>query len=242
MRTRRELILATRHILGCPFRQGFHEHIDLLLDERVLVGSEQEATDALRPLAYSFLAEIVHCVRPDLSLAQMEKVIHIFSTNVHDPTFNYYLQISSVRFLMNLIEGILKPNTPGSSKRPLARELLIRILETMVTKFSTLGEQVPRLLKAVEELRESPDVVESGKILSDKSNGDPLKEVSDFKLLLKTLTPGMKTVIWSAMTIKLSDSGAGAQALMEVGATGKSNAVPGTAANVSSGSSNKGMT
>ena len=36
--TRKELLVATRHILATDFRRGFFSQVDVLLDEKVLVG------------------------------------------------------------------------------------------------------------------------------------------------------------------------------------------------------------
>lgn len=204
---RKELLVATRHILSSPFRQGFFGQIDLLLEPKILVGTGKGAANVLRPLAYSFLAELVHCVRLNLSVVQLEKIICIFSTNLHDPTFSYSLQTSAVRLLLNLIEGILKIDTNDAQRSAAARELLLRILETMVAKYVTLGEQVPRLLKSAGELREKRDPVLQGKRLCEIPVGDPLKEITDFKTLLKTLTLGLKTLIWSAFNIRVSHPG-----------------------------------
>lgn len=202
---RKELLVAARLILTSNFRDGFVPQVNLLLDERVLLGEGCSTTDTLRPLAYSFLAELVHHVRFNLTIPQLNKIIYMFSTNVHDSKFTYALQTSSIRLLMNLIEGILKIKQ-NNEHADSARELLVRILETMVNKYVTLGEQVPRLLKAVEDLRDSPDPVTSGKRLSELPAGDPLREVIEFKTLLKTLTQGLKTVIWSALKTRTNES------------------------------------
>ena len=61
--TRKELLVATRHILATDFRRGFFAHIDMLLVEKVLVGTDRASHAALRPLAYSTLADLVHHVR-----------------------------------------------------------------------------------------------------------------------------------------------------------------------------------
>jgi len=37
--TRKELLVATRHIIATDFRRGFFEHVDALLDERVLTST-----------------------------------------------------------------------------------------------------------------------------------------------------------------------------------------------------------
>jgi transformation/transcription domain-associated protein len=58
-------------VLGTDFKRGLFPLIDTLLDERVLVGTGRACFESLRPLAYSLLAEIVHHVRGDLSLAQV---------------------------------------------------------------------------------------------------------------------------------------------------------------------------
>ena len=47
--TRKELLVATRHVLSAPdFRRGFYAHIDALLDEKVLVGGGRACYDSLR--------------------------------------------------------------------------------------------------------------------------------------------------------------------------------------------------
>ena len=85
--TRKELLVATRHILATEFRSGFYRRIDDLLDDRVLVGTGRPASNdilALRPLGYSTLADLVHHVRSNLSMAQVNRVVSIFGRVVHD--------------------------------------------------------------------------------------------------------------------------------------------------------------
>lgn len=62
--TRKELLVATRHILATEFREGFYQHIDMLLDESILIGDGKQFFETLRPLAYSTLADLIHHVRP----------------------------------------------------------------------------------------------------------------------------------------------------------------------------------
>lgn len=198
---RKELLVATRHILYSPSREGYFDQVDLLLNESVLVGTGRDAKGVLRPLAYSILAELIHSVRFNLNIPQLRKIIDVFSINVHDSSFSYTLQTSAVRLLMNLIEAVLRVNTQ-EPQRDEARNLLKRILETITTKYVSLGYQVPRLLKLVEDLRESPDPVKSGKLLSEIPLGDTMKELFEFKTLLKTLNSGVKTILWSLMSIR----------------------------------------
>jgi transformation/transcription domain-associated protein len=53
--TRKELLVATRHMLGTEFRIAFAPHIDTLLSEHALLGTGRAAHEALRPLAFSLL-------------------------------------------------------------------------------------------------------------------------------------------------------------------------------------------
>eukprot|EP01052_Picozoa_sp_SAG31_P062333 SAG31_NODE_21322_length_552_cov_1.048565_1_plen_172_part_10 len=89
---RKELLVATRHILATEFRKGFSPQIEVLLDEKVLVGEGRPALQTLRPFAYHFLAELVHHVRLELKIPQLSKIIFMFSLNVHDPTLSYSMQ------------------------------------------------------------------------------------------------------------------------------------------------------
>ena len=85
--TRKELLVATRHILATDFRSGFYRRIDALLDDRILVGTGRPASSdilALRPLGYSTLADLVHHVRSNLSMAQVNRVVSIFGRVLHD--------------------------------------------------------------------------------------------------------------------------------------------------------------
>ena len=58
---------------------SFYGQLELLLDESVLVGRGRLCQEALRPLAFSMLAELVHHVRSDLTLKQLSRIIYLFS-------------------------------------------------------------------------------------------------------------------------------------------------------------------
>jgi hypothetical protein len=58
-----------------------------------------------------------------------------------------------------------------------------------------LLNQVPRLLEIVEMLNARAGKISAGDPLSMEPVVDPLKQINDFKALLKTLTLGLKTVV-----------------------------------------------
>jgi transformation/transcription domain-associated protein len=147
--TRRELLHATRHILATDFRKGFYRHVDSLLDERVLMGSHPQHSDqeVLRPLGYSTLADLVHHARSLLSMKQLSRVVYIFSRVVHDSSLKLPLaiQTTAVRLLLNLVDTIF--NNKEANPQP-GRDLLARILDTLVRKLGVLKDYIPVVEKA----------------------------------------------------------------------------------------------
>ena len=145
--TRKELLVATRHVLSAPdFRREFYAHIDALLDEKVLVGGGRACYDSLRPLAYSFLAELVHHMRLELNLVQIRRIIYMFSKNVQDATLPVSIQMTCVRLMHHLVESIFRRRNDPSQAVD-ARANLIRILDITVAKFRTVRPQVKTLLE-----------------------------------------------------------------------------------------------
>ena len=65
--TRKELLVATRHILATDFRLGFFQHVDTLLQEEVLIGRGRQAQAVLRPLAYSTVVRRTQNKQPNNS-------------------------------------------------------------------------------------------------------------------------------------------------------------------------------
>ena len=172
---RKELLIATRHILATDFRIGFISHIDTLLEEKVLIGTGRTSYETLRPLAYSTLADLVHHVRAELSLVQLSKVIHLYVRNIHEYSLPFTIQTMSAKLLLNLVECIARKNdTEGKG-----RTLLVRILDAFVNKFSSLKKQIPKLLQ--------------DKQSKPHKRNDRIK---DCRILLRTLVLGLKNIVW----------------------------------------------
>ena len=132
--------MATRHALSAQnFCRSFFQHLDSLLDEHALVGTGRLCAETLRPLAYSFLAELVHHMRAELTLPQIRKTVHVFSTNMQDERLPLSVQMTCARLMHHLVESIFRrraETTPGSADE--ARALLVKILDATVTKFRHL--------------------------------------------------------------------------------------------------------
>ena len=167
---RKELLIATRHILATDFRAGFSNEIDTLLDEKLLTGTGRTAYDTLRPLAYSTLVDLVHHVRIKLTLQQLSKIVYLYSRNIHDSSLPFTIQTMSAKLLLNLVEGIVRKNDQEQSEGK-GRSILIRILDAFVNKFASLKKIIPKLLQENENIK-------------------------DCRSLVNTLVLGLKNIVW----------------------------------------------
>ena len=212
--TRKELLVATRHILATEFRRGFYRHVDTLLDEKVLIGLGRPSRDALRPLAFSTLADLVHHVRAELNLSQLSRVVLLFSRNLHDPRLPLNVQTTSVRLLLNLVDFVFHNRDADISK---GQRLLVHILQTLVSKFDTLRFLIhkigcdnssldtccdsncrPGRHKTVEGSTDKPGSRHQNLYLGCSSVVLPakLESMADVKPLIQMLIRGLKTVMW----------------------------------------------
>mmetsp|Transcript_4147 Transcript_4147/g.12975 ORF Transcript_4147/g.12975 Transcript_4147/m.12975 type:complete len:1914 (-) Transcript_4147:5676-11417(-) len=224
--TRKELLVATRHILATEFRRGFYAHINVLLDETVLIGNGRMSQESLRPLAFSTVADLVHHVRSQLNIDQLAHVVMLFSRNLHDAALPLSVQTTSVRLLLNLVDYIfhnINSDESGSS-------MLICILRAFVAKLETLrwfmgdfvelcggypcsessgvhvtGDTAQQLQKL--QLRVRNPYVPAGNRELTNMMSPPVyfstsfgsafaKHTTDIKTLLHTLLRGLKTVLW----------------------------------------------
>jgi transformation/transcription domain-associated protein len=151
--------------LATDFRKGFFRHVDALLEERLLLHhprhysttTDQQAI--LLPLGYSTLADLVHHVRSILSLGQLGRVVHMFSRVLHDDALNLpmTIQITAVRLLLNVVDIIFNNKDPNGQ---IGRDLLDRILDTLVRKLGSLRETVTDVQQA-SKLHSNTDELES---------------------------------------------------------------------------------
>jgi transformation/transcription domain-associated protein len=165
---RKELLIATRHILSTDLRTRFVPHIDKLFDENILIGSGWTTYESLRPLAYSTLADLVHHVRTSLPLNDLSLAVNLFSKNVHDESLPSSIQTMSCKLLLNLVECI---RSKSDAENGNGRELLMRMLEVFVLKFKTIADiQLPVLLQKCRQNQEGKS--------STGTNGSPTAAAS----------------------------------------------------------------
>ncbi|MCJ1304891.1 hypothetical protein MMC08_007704, partial [Hypocenomyce scalaris] len=210
--TRKELLVAIRHIVNFNFRKIFLTKIDDLLDERTLIGDGLTVYETMRPLAYSMLADLIHHVRDQLTRDQIRRTVEVFSKNLHDNFPGTSFQTMSAKLLLNLADRIAKLENKQD-----ARHFLIMILSAIGDKFAAMNRQYHNAVKLSKLYQQqSVDAIPENH-LADKDNppdwddidiftATPIKTsnprdrgadpVEDNKFLFKNLMNGLKNMFY----------------------------------------------
>lgn len=144
---RKELLHATRHILSTSYKKLFLPKINLMFDQKVLIGDGFTSYETLRPLAYSTLADFIHNIRSDLAMADIEKTVKMYTSFLLDESLALTVQIMSAKLLLNLIERILTLGKKDAYEAPKAKKLLMTIIEAYTSRFKLLNSQHKKILK-----------------------------------------------------------------------------------------------
>lgn len=211
---RKELLVATRHILATSLRIHFIPSIELLFDEDLLLGRGYTTHESLRPLAYSTLGDFIHHVRQELKFDILVKAVHLFSKNIHDETLPTAIQIMSIRLLLNLVDCIRIPrNDAGTSNAPVTRrELLVSMLRVFILKFHTIAKiQMPIIVQKWKIHQKNQTTADASIAQKDFLTVEILPEtiskltsigftppanlnIAEYRLLIKSLISGIKTI------------------------------------------------
>ena len=210
--TRKELLVAIRHIVNFNFRTVFNTKVDDLLDERTLIGDGLTVYETMRPLAYSMLADLIHHVRERLKPSQIRRTIEVFSKNLLDNFPGTSFQTMSAKLLLNMAEQIARLDDKQD-----ARHFLIMILSAIADKFAAMNRQYPNAVKLSKfyEQQSADSLAEDH--LADKENppdwdetdiftATPIKTsnprdrstnpIEDNKFLFKNLMNGLKNMFY----------------------------------------------
>lgn len=220
--TRKELIVAIRHIINYNFRKIFIPKIDELLDERTLTGDGLTVHETMRPLAYSMLADLIHHVRESLNPEQIRKTVEVYTRNLQDNFPGTSFQTMSAKLLLNMAECIAKlPNKVD------ARYYLIMILNAIADKFAAMNRQYPNAVKLSKLYKEQAQANAVETYLADKDqppNWDetdifsavPIKTsnprdrgadpVIDNKFLFRNLMTGLKNTFYQLRTCNVGNT------------------------------------
>lgn len=206
---RKELLVATRHILSTEFRSAFVPMISTLLDENTLIGTGVTARETLRPLAYSMLADLIHNVRTDLTTAQIRTAIEMYIRNLLDPALVVTIQTMSAKLLLNMVDRIMKIQS-----QPEARQLIMRILEGFADKLESF--ETHSAGAADDHPSDPREAIRTAAIaigpVQPETDGESLKET---RLLFKNCVLGLKTILFGLKNCNPPAPGALAPAVQQ---------------------------
>ncbi|KAL2889531.1 Transcription-associated protein 1 [Ceratocystis lukuohia] len=175
--TRKELLIALRHMIHFNFHAFFLPQINDLLDEETLIGDGLAVHETNRPLAYSMLADLIHNVREQLKPDQIRKAVSVYTKNLQNPFPGTSFQSMSARLLINMVDSIAKMENKED-----ARYYLMVIMEAFADKFADMNHQYPNAVKRSRALANAPqEIVENH--LADKENVPEWDEVDIFSAM-----------------------------------------------------------
>jgi transformation/transcription domain-associated protein len=185
--TRKELLVAIRHIINFNFRHIFLPKIIELLDERTLVGDGLTSYETLRPLAYTMLADLIHHVRDQLDSDQIRATVVVYVRNLHDdyPGGTSY-QTMSAKLLLNMAECMSKIKDKQD-----ARHYMMLVLNGIADKFAAMNRQYPNAVKLAKQIQPNAgiDAVPEN-YLADKDSPPEWDEIDIFSATpIKTVNP-----------------------------------------------------
>ncbi|KAF2816578.1 uncharacterized protein BDZ99DRAFT_543201 [Mytilinidion resinicola] len=210
--SRKELLVAIRHIINFNFRKVFLKKIDELLDERTLIGDGLTVYETMRPLAYSMLADLIHHLRDSLSREQIRRTVEVYTKNLHDTFPGTSFQTMSAKLLLNMAECIAKLEPKED-----ARYFLVMILNAIGDKFAAMNRQYTNAVKlSAQYSQPSIDAVPENHMAEkyhppdwddiDIFNATPIKTsnprdrssdpIADNKFLFKNLLHGLKNLFY----------------------------------------------
>lgn len=160
---RKELLHATRHILSTLFRSHFVPKIELLFNEKILIGEGLTSYETLRPLAYSTVADFIHNVRNELTPKQIWSTVRIYCDLLKDDSLALTVQIMSAKLLLNLVDRIMK-----LSLKLEGRHLFMMIIDSYAKRFMSLNRKYDYILKKHHQYEKQSKVKEAQSVLAIK--------------------------------------------------------------------------
>ncbi|XP_043599030.1 transformation/transcription domain-associated protein isoform X1 [Bombus pyrosoma] len=218
---RKELVIASRHILATDLRNKFIPHMECFFDEDIFIGRGWTTHESLRPLAYSTLADLVHHVRLLLPLSDVSRAVHLYSKNLLDQSLPTAVQMVSCKLLMNLVDTVRQRSDAENSTQ--GRELLMRILLVFVLKFKTIAKiYIPILRNKAKQMTppgldiKTEDVKPAVPDLNEEKEtgkskfGFPSSQamsynVADYRNLVKSLVHGAKAITANCINSKTGE-------------------------------------
>ena len=84
-------------------------------------------------VVYTAVADLVHHVRNELTNVQLERIVHVYSSLIHNPALGFNLHTLFAKMMFGLADAIMSKETPQGAAR-----LLEAMFETCLEKLEGL--------------------------------------------------------------------------------------------------------
>lgn len=150
---RKEVIAASRYIFQSDLRDKFIDHLHVLCNDDILVGTGWTVYETLRPSAYQILVDLIGSYKGRIKMKDLASAINLFAKNLHDNTLGPQVQLMSCKALNNLVAFAVAPlSDENIDQREVAliRDLLMRMIEVFVLKFKNIAVvHLPNIKKRI---------------------------------------------------------------------------------------------
>ncbi|KAJ1736005.1 transcription-associated protein 1 [Coemansia biformis] len=191
--TRKEMLIATRHIVSTELRKAFVPLADRFLDMQVLVGPGLASQCILKPFAFSMLADLMHHIRAELSPSQLTRMVGFYAGCMHDHTLSPGVHTMCAKLLHNITECIMQ-----IPDRRHGRVLLLSVLRTFVSSLAAIGDSAAVAINDIRSGHAHAEESVYGASERIRTNafeqGDRIKEL---RFLLRSLVTGCKNVMYA---------------------------------------------
>ncbi|KAJ1679494.1 transcription-associated protein 1, partial [Spiromyces aspiralis] len=106
--TRKEILIACRHIISTDMRLAFVPHLEQLLDLRILREPANSNHKMVKVYAISTLVDLVHSIRNELSLDHLTKVVDFYTSCMSDISLTPTIHTMCVKILFYIVESVAK--------------------------------------------------------------------------------------------------------------------------------------
>lgn len=223
---RKEVLVATRHILSTDARLDFVPHLNSFCDIGLLLGEGYTAFYVFRPLALSMVADLVHHVRNDIQGDILERVFLLFVNSLHDSSLPIGIHVMCVKLLLNLVEPLVSRASSDEAGNFSSLLTFLVVRSYLSRLFETFGLKIERLafvsqnvdVNSPSDLKDRINSLYYDNFIDDPLNSRPIQTdvvfsesgaeaLRDFKFLFKTLLAAIKTVIFGFKSLHRSENG-----------------------------------
>ncbi|KAA1092679.1 hypothetical protein PGT21_011103 [Puccinia graminis f. sp. tritici] len=164
--SRRELIVALRHILGTEYRSLFIPFLNDLLNFRVFMGTGITSFETLPHLVYNTYTDLLQNIKSDLLGNHIKAILMNFAEVLNDPTASTTTQAMAGKVIYSLVNLV---NSNRFKKHEGVR-ISQWLMENFVRKIEALADN------RAYQIKQQADAQEQSQNSSNRLKQEPLKD------------------------------------------------------------------